>query len=92
MATTKVTFTLDQPTLTRLDQAAERLGLPKSEIVREAIHDFTERIGKLSERERLRMLHAFDKFVPAIPPRDARSVQRELGEIRRARRSGGRRS
>ena len=46
--------------------------------------------GKMSERERLRMLRAFDKFVPAIPPRDSRSVQRELREIRRARRSGGR--
>ncbi len=92
MASTRVTFTLDQPTITCLQQAAERLSLPKSEVVREAIHEFAGRIGKLSERERLKMLRAFDELVPAIPTRDIRSVQRELRDIRKARRGGGRRS
>ena len=36
MATTKVTFTLDEATITRLRAAAERLALPKSQVVREA--------------------------------------------------------
>ena len=92
MAATKVTFTLDNATITRLERAAETLAKPKSEIVREAIHDYSDRIGKLSERERLRLLKVFDELVPLIPERDVREVERELKEIRRARRTGGRRT
>jgi Ribbon-helix-helix protein, copG family len=92
MATVKVTFTLDDATVRRLNEAAERLAKPKSEVVREAIDDYHARIGRLSERERIRMLKIFDEVVPRIPPRPAREVQRELQELRRARRSGGRRS
>ena len=92
MATTKVTFTLDQATVARLQEAASRLALPKSEVVREAIHDFYERIGRLSERERLRLLRTFDEVVPRIPSHDAGEVDRELKAIRKARRAGGRRS
>jgi len=47
-------------TIARLREAAERLAKPKSEVVREAIQDYYERVGKLSERERLRMLELFD--------------------------------
>lgn len=90
MATNKVTFTLDQPTVTRLQDAAERLALPKSEVVREAIRQFYEGIGRLSERERLNMLRTFDDVVPRIPTRGAREVTRELKALRQARRSGGR--
>ena len=92
MATTKVTFTLDEATIARLRAAAERLALPKSRVVREAIREFSDRAERLSERERQRMLDAFDRLVPAIPPRDQRDVDRELAELRRARRTGGRRS
>ena len=53
MATTKVTFTLDRATIARIQQAASSLALPKSQVVREAIAEFSERIGRLSERERL---------------------------------------
>lgn len=91
MATVKATFTLDQPTLVRLDDAAERLAKPKSEIVREAIHDFHERIGKLSESERLRMLAVIDEIAKRPPTRPQSEVDAELKEIRRARRQGGRR-
>ena len=49
MATTKVTFTFDQATVARLNNAAEHR--QPEEIVREAIHDYHERIGKLSESE-----------------------------------------
>jgi len=42
----KVTFTFDETTVTRLSEAAERLSKPKSAVVREAIHDFHERIGR----------------------------------------------
>ena len=92
MATTKVTFTLDDATITRLEQAAATLAKPKSEVVREAIHDYSERIGKLSEAERLRMLRIIDEMIRRPPTRDQSEVDRELKEIRRARRSGGRRT
>lgn len=91
MATTKATFTLDAETLSRLRAAAVRLARPKSEVVREAIRDFSERIGRLGERERVRMLEVFDRLVPRIPARGRREVEREIAEIRRARRAGGRR-
>ena len=92
MATTKVTFTFDEATIARLLDAAERLALPKSEVVREAILEFHEKIGRLSEKERLRLLRTFDEMVPKIPLRDVHQVERELNQIRQARRSGGRRS
>jgi hypothetical protein len=92
MATTKVTFTLDEMAVSRLQEAAARLALPKSEIVREAILEFYERIGRLSERERLGMLRTFDELVPKIPARPARDVDNELAQLRKARRAGGRRT
>ncbi len=92
MATVKVTFTLDPETVARLRQAAERLARPQSAVVREAIHDYSERVGRLSERERLRLLGLFDELVPRIPARPSSAVERELKEIRRARRAGGRRT
>jgi len=92
MATTKVTFTLDDDTIARLRATAERLAVPKSEVVREAIRDFSDRSGRLRERERRRLLEAFDRLVPAIPARALGEVERELADLRRARRAGGRRS
>jgi hypothetical protein len=92
MATTKVTFTLDDETIARLRATAERLAIPQSRVVREAIRDFGDRAGRLSERERRRLLETFDRLVPAIPVRPLRDVERELAELRRARRAGGRRS
>ena len=92
MGTVKVTFTLDEPTVGRLRDAAERLAKPKSEVVREALKDFHERIGRLREGERLQLLRAFDELVPRIPACPLARVRRELQEIRRRRREGGRRS
>ncbi len=90
MATTKVTFTLDPETLMRLRSAAERLAIPKSAVVREAIRDFEERAGRLGEAERRRQLDAFDRLVPMIPKRSRAEVERELEALRQARRAGGR--
>lgn len=92
MATIKVTFTLDNETIARLRATAARLAIPQSRVVREAIRDFGDRAGRLSERERRRLLETFDRLVPAIPVRPLRDVDRELAELRRARRAGGRRS
>lgn len=86
-----MTFTLDQATISRLQDAATRMTMPKSEVVRVAIAEYYDKIGRLSERERLRLLRAFDELVPRIPERSAAEVDRELRSIRRARRGGGRR-
>ncbi len=90
MATIKMTFSLDEATALRLRQTAEVLGKPKSEVVREAILDYSERKGRLSEAERRRLLSAFDQLVPAIPKRPAAEVDEEINSIRKARRRGGR--
>ena len=90
MAKVKATFTLDQTTIKRLQLAAQRLRKPKSQIVREAICEYTERIGRLSEEERLRMLRALDEFVAKVPERPRAEVEAELEAIREARRRGWR--
>ncbi len=87
----KLTFTLDETTVAQLRQAAARLQQPQSAIIREAVQDYAQRIGRLSERERLRLLQVFDEVVPRIPRRAARSTDAELAAVRRARRQGGRR-
>jgi hypothetical protein len=92
MASIKVTFTLDDATIARLNDAAQRLAIPKSEVVREAIQEYHARIGRLSDAERRRLLVDFDRLVPLIPGRSAAAVDRELKELREARRRGGRRS
>jgi hypothetical protein len=88
---TKVTFTLDDQTIRRLESTAERLRKPKSEIVREAIGEYHDRIGRLSEVERQRLLRVIRELVPSIPCRPPAEVEREIEEVRFARRGGGRR-
>jgi hypothetical protein len=88
----KATFTLDEDTVNRLRVAADRLGKPKSQVVREAIQDYSRRGGRLSEGERLRLLKVFDELVPGIRERPLAEVEKELDLVRRARRGGGRRS
>jgi predicted transcriptional regulator len=87
----KVTFTLDDETVARLRQTADRLGRPQSAVVREAIAEYAAQAGRLSDAERRQLLDAFDGLVPKIPPRSARRTDRELQSIREARRAGGRR-
>jgi predicted DNA-binding protein len=90
MATNKVTFTLDPETVRRIEDAAERLAKPKSQIVREAVADYHGRIDRLSESEIQKRLKIFDTLFPLIPIRPQRETEEELKEIRRARRYGGR--
>lgn len=92
MARRRMTFTLDEETAARLHQTAERMAVPKSQVVREAIREYSERVGRLSEPERVRLLRAFDELLPRIPARPAREVDREIREVRDARRGGGRRT
>ena len=90
MKTVTVAFPLDTTTVSLLNEIAGRLGKSKGAIVREAIQHFHGPSGRLSERERLRMLRVFDKLVPQIPARNLKSVEAEIRAIRRARRGGGR--
>lgn len=87
----KMTFTFDEQTVERLRRAAARLARPQSYVVREAVREYAERIGNLSEAERQRLLAAFDELVPAIPSRPLPEVLVEIAGIRRARRREGRR-
>jgi predicted transcriptional regulator len=86
----KVTFTLDEATVAQLREAAERKSIPKSQAVREAIHDYYAKSDRLSEAERERMLRVLDRIAARPATRTQREVDREIAEIRRARRSGGR--
>lgn len=90
MASVKLTFSLDTDTVDRLRLAAERLRMPQSQVVREAIAEFGARIGRLSEAERVTMLKAFDRLVPGVPARPVEAVEAELRELRAARRRSGR--
>jgi len=90
MATIKMTFSLDEETARRLDRTADRLSMPKSHVVREAIGEYSARADRLSSDEQFRLLKAFDALVPKIPPRPESEAQAELEEVRDARRTGGR--
>ena len=92
MASVRVTFTLDIDTVNRIETTSKRLSMPKSQVIREAVQEYHDRMDKLSERERLERLRAFDELITRIPLRPAQEADRELREIRRARRSGGRRT
>ena len=86
----KVTFTLDQDTAAYLDRTAERLRMPKSRVVREAIRLYGEQAGRLSDAERARLLEVFTEVTARIPNRPRVEVEHELEDVRAARGEGGR--
>ena len=88
----KVTFSLDDDTVERLRRTASRLGRAQSQIVREAVADYAARADRLSEAERLHLLGVLRGLEGAPATRPATAVDRELREVRAARRRGGRRS
>ena len=92
MVQPKATFSLDRETLGRLQKTSERLGRSKSEVVRMAIQEYSERVGRLSERERLRKLRTMDEVLARPPSRSASEVDREIALVRALRRRGKRRS
>lgn len=51
-----------------------------------------DRRGKLSDRERAKMLRAFDELIPKIPRRSVAAVDKELESLREARKAGRRRT
>ncbi|MXY16270.1 MAG: ribbon-helix-helix protein, CopG family [Acidobacteria bacterium] len=82
----KVTYSLDDATVRRIRRAAERLGKPQSQVVREAVAEYDARTDRLSEAERLRMLDVLDRWRKEHTPRSPESVEAELREIRESRR------
>ncbi len=87
----KITVTLDEDTVARLRRAAARLDRPQSHVVRDAIREYSERVGRLSDEERRRLLDVLDRLLPTVPRRPLSEVKAELAAIRAARRHGGRR-
>jgi predicted DNA-binding protein len=88
----KVTYSLDDETVAHLDRMAKRLSKPKSRVVREAIRYYGEEMDRMTAEERDRMLEVFDEVTSKIPSRSRTDVNAELEEVRKARRSGGRRT
>jgi predicted transcriptional regulator len=88
----KVTFTLDEATVDRLRETAARLAKPKSEVVRDAIRDYHAKADRLSEAEKQRMMRFLKEYMKSPATRPQEEVDREIAEIRAARRSGGRRT
>jgi hypothetical protein len=86
----KVTFSVDEETARTLKRTAERLRKPQSRVVREAVAEYAARVGRLSEGERRRLLRIMKEVVARIPPRPRQEIDREIRDIRRARRQGGR--
>ena len=88
----KVTFTVDDATVRTLKTTAERLGKSQSLVFREAIAEYAARAGRLTDAEQRHMLAAIDRMIQRPITRSGTDVKREVRDIRRARRHGGRRS
>lgn len=84
----KVTFSLDEETVGTLRQAAQRSRKPQSLIVREAIAQYAAREDLLPNPERERLLGILRRIGERPPTRPQAAVARELGAIRRTRRTG----
>lgn len=88
----KATFTLDEETVAALRRAASRTGKAQSLIVREAIAQYDARADRLSQAEQRHMLGVIAEVRRHGPSTSPAAVASEIAAIRRARRSGGRRS
>jgi hypothetical protein len=86
----KLTFSVDDETARTLKATAERLKKSQSLVVREAVAEYATRSGRLTELERRRLLGAIDAMLKRPPTRPQAAVEREVREIRRTRRHGGR--
>ena len=88
----RVTFSLDDATVSTIRQTAARLRKPQSHVVRDAVADYAARADCLSESERRHALGLLAQLREVKPTRRATDVDRELKSLRAARRAGGRRS
>lgn len=81
----KVTYSLDDATVRRIRAVSARLGIPQSQMVREAVADYAASKDRLSEAERLRMLEVLERIRDSPPSRPQEEVDAELRQIRAAR-------
>jgi hypothetical protein len=86
----RITFSLDEATVAEIKRTAARLRRPQSQVVREAVAEYAARADRLTERERLRVLGNLERLREAKPTRSAAAVDREIRDVREARRAGGR--
>ena len=86
----KQTFVLDDESSAYLDRIAHRLGVPKSQVVREALRSYGAQLGRLTDEERDKALAAFDRAIAGVPARPRAEVEAELERLLAARRRGGR--
>lgn len=81
----KVTFTLDELTIARLERAATLLGWPKSMVVREAVLEFESHADSIHDSEQARLLAVVDRIAQRPPTREASQLEQELASLRAAR-------
>jgi hypothetical protein len=84
----KVTFILDDETVRAIRTIAERRKKPQSAVVREAVAVYARQEEILDDTERVRRLRVLDDVMARPRTRPQAEVDRELREIRRARRAG----
>ena len=83
-----MTFSLDEQSVRALRLLAERKQKPQSAIVREAIVEYAAKDEKLPDAERARTLQVIRQLRSQAPTRGESSVDQELGDLRRARKTG----
>jgi len=88
----KATFSLPAETLAAIRRTATRLGKAQSQVVRDAVAEYAQRVDRLSEAERLHLLGVLETLQAASRNRTARAVDEEIAAVREDRRRGGRRS
>lgn len=88
----RMTFTFDERTVETLRRAAARSRKPQSAVVREAIRDYADRMGRLSDEERRHLLHVVDRMMARPATRRQKATDDEIAAIRAARRTAGRRT
>ena len=84
----KLTFSLDDETVRLLRVLSERRRKPQSLVVREAIAEYAARDEKLTDADRTRRLQVLEKLATVRATRGQAAVDREVAEVRRARRAG----
>jgi hypothetical protein len=86
----KFTFVFDDETARALRATATRLRKSQSLVVREAVAEYAAHAGRLTARERRRMLTTIDALRHQPVSRTGEAVMAEIRAVRKARRQGGR--
>ena len=88
----KLTFSLDEITVQTLRRVSEQKRKPQSLVVREAIAEYGAREDRLPDDERARRLEVIRTLTSTPRTRPGAQVDRELRELKQARRTGWKRA